>query len=199
MFLTRTAHRLALSPSDDQIRRLLDLERLLRHRAVPLGMISRSDRDRLLPRHIVDCLRAAALLSSDDREILDLGSGSGLPGLVVAISRPDVHVGLVEPRRRRGAFLEFAAGELGLSNVAILPHSAEDIVARADAATARALAPLERSWALARPLLRPGGRLLYFSGPLRQAPSVPDGAASIEVAGRFPVDSPGPIVIITRE
>ena len=145
----RASGQLGLSLGRDQIDSLVTFERLLRDRAVPLGMIARSDRDRMMRRHVIDCLRAAALVRPEDREALDLGSGAGLPGLVMAIACPHLHVGLVEARRRRAAFLELAAHELGLPNVAILVRRAESLEAGADLATARALAPLDRAWALA--------------------------------------------------
>ena len=195
----RASGQLGLSLGRDQIDSLVTFERLLRDRAVPLGMIARSDRDRMMRRHVIDCLRAAVLVRPEDREALDLGSGAGLPGLVMAIACPHLHVGLVEARRRRAAFLELAAHELGLPNVAILVRRAESLEAGADLATARALAPLDRAWALAEPLLRPGGRLLHFSGPLAGSPAPPPRASEVQVVAEFLIDSPGPIVIIRRQ
>jgi 16S rRNA (guanine527-N7)-methyltransferase len=83
---------------------------------------------------------------------------------VVACARPDLQVVLVDSRRRAGAFLELAVDRLRLTRVEVRVQPLEDLVARADVATARAFAPLERSWKAAHPLLRPGGRLIYFSG-----------------------------------
>ena len=62
-----------------------------------------------------------------------------------------------------------------------------------------ALAPLDRAWAVAEPLLRPGGRLLHFSGPLAGSPSPPPRASEVQVVAEFLIDSPGPIVIIRRQ
>ena len=193
------AHRLGLSLGSSQVQGLIAYEALLAERAVPLGLVSRSDADRLMSRHILDCLRAAPLVRPEDRLVIDLGSGAGLPGIVLAIAVPGVHLRLIEPRRRRVAFLEMAIEHLALSNATVLPGRAEETRTSADLATARALAPLGRSWALTRPLLRPQGRLLYFSGPLDAPPLPPAGASEVALAGEKLVDSPGPIVIISRE
>lgn len=128
-----------------------------------------------MERHILDSLRAAPLISAADRLVYDLGSGAGLPGIVLAIVHPGCRFVLVESRARKAAFLELAIERLGVPNAEPGLGRVEDLSAGADAATARAFAPLEKSWRLACPLLRPGGRLIYFAGAgLRD----PQGAAS---------------------
>jgi len=185
-----------------QIERLVDFESLLRERALPMGLIAEGDRDRLLDRHVIDSLRAAAVVAPADRLALDLGSGAGLPGIPMALAQPTIHVALAEPRRRRAAFLELALDSLGLPNVSVLATRAEGLAggwARWDLCLARALAPMPRAWSLARPLLRSGGRLAYFAGPLDVVPPPPLGAVSVEVSSKILVDSPGPLVILTRQ
>src|SRR6266508_3997126 len=125
-----------------QVERLERFGRLLAERAVPLGMVGRGDAGRLVERHILDCL----------------------PGVVIAIALPGVGVVLAEARSKRAAFLEMAAVELGLANVAVHASRVEALPGPFDACTARAFAPPDRAWALARPLLRPGGHLLLFAG-----------------------------------
>ena len=196
--LHRAATALDLPLREAETRRLLSLEELLRRRAIPMGLVAEGDDASVLERHIIDSLRAAAVVDPDDGAAMDLGSGAGLPGLVVAVARPSLRVRLIEPKRRRVAFLELAIEHLALGNVDVLQVRAEEASGRVDLCFARALAPLARSWALARPLLRPGGRLIYFSGPVEEPPPVPPDGGSIElVEGRW-VDSSGPLVMITR-
>jgi 16S rRNA (guanine527-N7)-methyltransferase len=194
----RAATKFGIQLSGEQVDQLLSFEALLRERAIPMGLVASGDEAKLVDRHLIDSLRGAAVVGQADRRALDLGSGAGLPGLVVAVARPWLDVALIEPRRRRVAFLELAVERLGLSNARVLATRAEDVADRADLCFARALSPLVGSWELARPLLRPGGRLVYFSGPLEDPAPVPAGVAWIEVDDTRWVDSPGPLVMITR-
>lgn len=138
-------------------------ELLLRERAAPLGMIAEADRPRIRERHILDCLRAAALVGAAE-SAYDLGSGAGLPGIPLAIAEPELRVTLVEARRNRAAFLELAVDELALPNVSVFVGRAEDLIARVDLVAARAFTDAPGCWRIAEPLLKPGGRLLYFAG-----------------------------------
>ena len=95
------AGRLGCELSPAQAALLLEFEATLRERGSGLGLISKKDRSRLRERHVLDSLRASLAVRSDDRNAYDLGSGGGLPGLPVAIARPDLRVGLVERRRDR--------------------------------------------------------------------------------------------------
>jgi 16S rRNA (guanine527-N7)-methyltransferase len=185
----------------DRAGALAVFERLLVERAVPLGMIAPSDAPRIRERHVLDCLRVVNAVRTDDRLCLDLGSGAGLPGLVVAIARPDVSLRLVERRRSRAAFLELAIERLGLRNTSVLPVRAEEVDEMADLCFARAFAPRRASWETARRLLRPGGRLVYFAGAgEREAPSpaLSDGPSSVELLETPVLASSGPLVIMTR-
>jgi 16S rRNA (guanine527-N7)-methyltransferase len=177
---------------------LLRYEDLLARRAVPLGAVARSDATRIRDRHIRDCLRAAPLVHEGD-VACDLGSGAGLPGIVVAVAEPRVRVLLVESRAKRAGFLELAVLELGLSNADVVVGRAEELRRQVDACFARAFAPLPLAWSLARGMLRPGGRLIYFAGAELGDPVVPEGAA-LEAVVRTPVlESAGPLVIMTRQ
>ena len=161
-----------LDPS--QISRLRRFEELLVDRAVPLGAISRSDSARIRERHTLDSLRAVPIVEGAD-EAADLGSGAGLPGVVVAIALPRVRMLLIERRPQRAAFLELAVEELGLSNAAVVAGRVEDVTGEVDVALARAFAPLDEAWARARGILRPGGRLVYFAGRRDGDPRAPGG------------------------
>jgi len=172
---------------------------LLRDKAVPIGAVGERDRDRLWDRHIEDCLRAAEVVGPKDREALDLGSGAGLPGVVIAIARPALGVRLVEARQRRAAFLELVVDRLGLSNATVVPGRAEAVQEPADLCFARAFADPGASWAAADRLLRPRGRLVYFAGAnFDAARDVPAGVSADVVADR-PLERFGPLVIMTQQ
>jgi 16S rRNA (guanine527-N7)-methyltransferase len=99
--------------------------------------------------------------------LVDIGSGAGLPGVVLAMLRPSLQVILLEPLLRRSVFLEECVAELGLSNATVVRARAEERAAadiKADVATARAVAPLGRLAGWAALLLRPGGELLAIKG-----------------------------------
>ena len=177
---------------------LIRYEDLLARRAVPLGAVARSDATRIRERHILDCLRAAPVVHEVD-VACDLGSGAGLPGIVVAVAEPAVQVLLVESRAKRAAFLEFAVLELGLSNVDVVVGRAEEVRREVDACFARAFAPLPLAWSVARGILRPGGRLVYFAGAELRDPVVPEGAALEAVVRTAVLESAGPLVIMTRQ
>src|SRR2546426_11847810 len=97
--------------------RLDAYEGLLLEKALPLGMIGRADREHLHERHVIDSLRALPLLGPAPVQVVDLGSGAGLPGIPLAIARPNLSFCLTELRRRRVAFIEFAVDSLQLRNV----------------------------------------------------------------------------------
>ena len=176
-------------------------EELLAERAIQLGLVAESDASRLGERHVRDCLRVAAVLESG--VVCDIGSGAGLPGMILAVARPDIHVVLLEPRTRAVAFLELSVDRLGLGNAEVRQARVEDLDLEADAATARAFGSLEDSWAAATRLIRPGGRLVYFAGESLEDPeaaaraiSAPEPAASVLVDPV--VAGSSPLVIMSR-
>jgi 16S rRNA (guanine527-N7)-methyltransferase len=202
--VVREASAMGVELSEDSAGLLLRFEDLLRSRAVPLGLISRSDALRLHDRHVADSLQAAALFTSADALALDLGPGAGLPGLVLAAAVPWCRFLLVEPRRIRIGFLELAVESLGLPNVEIAPVRAEDLNERGDVVTARAFAPLIRTWKVASTLLRPGGRLVYFAGrslgdPLGEAERAAREGPPAKVATRRVLATSPPLVIMARK
>jgi len=147
----------------DQARRYAEL---LATDGVTRGLIGPRETERLWDRHLLNCAVVSELLP--ERGVLvDIGSGAGLPGVVLAMLRLSLRVILLEPLLRRSVFLEECVAELALSNATVLRARAEDKAAahiEADIATARAVAPLDRLAGWAVRLLRPGGQLLAIKG-----------------------------------
>ena len=132
---------------------------------VERGLLGPREAPRLWERHLLNCAGLAPLIP-DGAPVADLGSGAGLPGLVLAIVRPDLQVTLVEPLLRRTTFLAEVVADLGLNNVEVVRGRAEDLHGsrRFDVVTARALAPLERLLRWAMPLVDSTGELLAMKG-----------------------------------
>ncbi len=138
--------------------------RILATRGVEQGLIGPHEVPRLWDRHLLNCAVVAELIRDRCKTLVDIGSGAGLPGIVLAMVRPELDVTLLEPMERRCRFLSECVAELGLTNVTVLRGRAEDVVLRADVATARAVAPLDRLSELAVRLVRPGGMVLAIKG-----------------------------------
>jgi 16S rRNA (guanine527-N7)-methyltransferase len=138
--------------------------RILATRGVEQGLIGPHEVPRLWDRHLLNCAVVAELIGDRDRTLVDIGSGAGLPGIVLAMIRPELDVTLLEPMERRCRFLSECVTELGLANASVLRGRAEDTVLRADVATARAVAPLDRLAGLTAGLVRPGGMVLAIKG-----------------------------------
>lgn len=149
-------------PALPMIRRYAEL---LAGPGVERGLIGPREVERLWDRHLMNCGALAELIAPGQR-VVDVGSGGGLPGLVLAVTRPDLRVILLEPLLRRTVFLGECVEELELSNVEVLRGRAEEWAGRmeADVVTARAVAPMERLIGWCLPLLRPGGRMLALKG-----------------------------------
>ena len=129
------------------------------------GLIGPRETARLWERHLLNSGAVAAQLGGA-ATLIDLGSGAGLPGVVVAAMAPAVRVTLLEPMARRVEWLDHVVRELGLPNVEVVRARAEEVVGRlqADVLTARAVAPLEKLYGWAAPLVVPGGLLLALKG-----------------------------------
>ena len=137
---------------------------ILATRGVGQGLLGPREVPRLWDRHLLNCAVVAELIEERRGTLLDIGSGAGLPGLVLAMVLPDMAVTLLEPMERRCRFLTECAFELGLENVSVLRGRAEDVTVRSDVVTARAVAPLPRLAELAIGLVRPGGMVLAVKG-----------------------------------
>jgi len=138
--------------------------RILATRGVEQGLIGPHEVPRLWDRHLLNCAVVAELIGARYRSLVDIGSGAGLPGIVLAMVRPELDVTLLEPMERRCRFLSGCVAELGLANASVLRGRAEDTTLRADVATARAVAPLDRLAELAVGVVRPGGMVLAIKG-----------------------------------
>jgi 16S rRNA (guanine527-N7)-methyltransferase len=138
---------------------------LLAGPAVQQGFLGPREVGRLWDRHLLNCAAVAELVPHPC-SLIDLGSGAGLPGVVLAMMLPDVHVVLLEPMARRVTFLEECVRTLGLGNAEVWRGRAEDAAGQltADVVTARAVAPMERLAGLALGLVRPGGLVLAVKG-----------------------------------
>ncbi|SDN35501.1 16S rRNA m(7)G-527 methyltransferase [Actinomyces ruminicola] len=127
------------------------------------GLVGPRELPRLWSRHIVNSAAVVPFLPASGR-VADIGSGAGFPGIVVALLRPDLDVVLVESMERRTQWLEDVVAELDLDNVAIERARAEELRAKYDAVTARAVANLTKLIRMTSPLLKPGASLLALKG-----------------------------------
>lgn len=136
----------------------------LARRGEELGLIGPLELPRLWSRHIVNCVLVAPLLSPGTTG--DIGSGAGLPGLVLAIARPDVRMILIEPMERRVDWLTSEAAELGLENVSVIRARAEETKLDwpLDQVTARAVTALSKLIPATAPLVRSGGEMIFMKG-----------------------------------
>jgi 16S rRNA (guanine527-N7)-methyltransferase len=132
---------------------------------VERGLIGPAEAGRIWDRHIMNCAALAELVPARCT-LADLGSGAGLPGIVLAMLRPGADVTLIEPMARRVAFLTECVTALELDRVRVLRGRAEDLAGEisADIVTARAVAPLGRLAGWAVGICRPGGTVLAVKG-----------------------------------
>jgi 16S rRNA (guanine527-N7)-methyltransferase len=138
---------------------------LLAGPAVEQGLIGPRETARLWDRHLLNCAAVAELIPNRGL-VIDLGSGAGLPGIVLAMLLPEAEVVLLEPLARRASFLDESVRLLGLGNARVCRGRAEDQAGQlaGDVVTARAVAPLDRLAGLALGLTRPGGLVLAIKG-----------------------------------
>jgi 16S rRNA (guanine527-N7)-methyltransferase len=136
----------------------------LARRGEELGLIGPLELPRLWSRHIVNSALLSPLLKPG--RVGDIGSGAGLPGIVLAIARPDVQMVLIEPMERRVEWLREESQRLGLDNVEVVRARAEEarLSPWLDQATARAVSALSKLIPLTVPLVRSGGELLFLKG-----------------------------------
>ena len=152
--------------AEETIRRYVDI---LASRGIDWGLIGPREAPRLWDRHVLNSVAIASLLPPDS-SVVDVGSGAGLPGIPLAILRPDLRITLLEPLLRRSEFLSLAVTELGLEDrVAVVRGRAEEHKATYDVVTGRAVAPLPKLLGWCWPLVAPDGVLLALKGERAEA------------------------------
>ena len=124
------------------------------------GLIGPREGERIWERHIFNCLPVTQLLPQNV-SLFDIGSGAGLPGIVIALARPDLKVTLIEPLERRVEFLKEATEGLGIE---VIRGRAQDVKKSAEYVTARAVAPLEKLKKISWHMVKTGGALLAMKG-----------------------------------
>jgi 16S rRNA (guanine527-N7)-methyltransferase len=171
------------APIDDRIvrglARYLDLL-LLWNRRVNLTAV-REPRA-IVPAHFVDSLAVVPAVPAQARTLVDVGSGAGFPGAVIALARPDLEVTLVEASHKKAAFLEAVRRELPLANVTVQAHRAEDLALAVDVAVSRATWDLGDWLARAAAWVAPGGLVIGMEGAERH--DLPAGATRLP----YPLD-----------
>lgn len=153
-----------MSPANDSAPQLQRYVDILLERGVAWGLLGPREGERIWDRHIANSLALVDLIPRG-ATVVDVGSGAGLPGLPLAIVRPDLSLTLLEPLLRRSNFLTETVEDLGLgSRVVVVRGRAEEHSTTYDVVTARAVAPLGRllDWCL--PLVKPDGVLLALKG-----------------------------------
>ncbi|MCR3747065.1 16S rRNA (guanine(527)-N(7))-methyltransferase RsmG [Lentzea californiensis] len=171
----------------EHVERAAEFVRLLEEHGVERGLIGPREVEKIWDRHVLNSAVIEELFLPNER-VVDVGSGAGLPGVPLAIVRPDLRITLLEPMARRIAWLEEVKERLQLDNVTILRGRAEEGPVRkqllnCDAATARAVAPLEKLTKWCLPLLRGGGRMIALKGERAQEELERDGEAVLKAGG----------------
>jgi 16S rRNA (guanine527-N7)-methyltransferase len=187
---TELAARASMTLTDEQERQLHRYIDLLLAANERMNLTRIADRAAAEVGHVGDALTVLPFLPKEAFALVDVGSGGGVPGLPLAIARPDARVLLVESTQKKAAFLHEAAKELGLVNVTVSPMRAEDIAfspAREnyDVAVARAVGAMAflAEWCL--PLVKKGGRFLAMKGA-KIAEELPAAAVAIKSVGGGP-------------
>jgi 16S rRNA (guanine527-N7)-methyltransferase len=180
---------------------------LLATTGIAHGLVGPREAPRLWERHLVNCAVMESLLPQGIT-VVDVGSGAGLPGLALAVARPDLRLHLVEPLLRRTTWLESAVTSLGLGDrVTVHRGRAEEVSLSAPVVTARAVASLDKLVRWSFPLIEPGGRLLALKGHAAQEeldaawPMLRDlgvDEARVHVVGEGRVSEPVRVVEVVR-
>lgn len=208
--LTDVPGRAAVSLFGERLPLAVRYAELLADTGVSHGLIGPHETGRLWSRHLLNCAVLAELVEPGAR-VVDLGSGAGLPGIPLALARPDLEIVLLESTARRASWLRETVASVGLPVVVVRGRAEDPDVRRqwcgADVVSARAVAPLARLAGWALPLLRPGGRLLAMKGESaadelrRDEPAVRrlGGTRSRVVqCGADHVDPPTTVVVVQR-
>ena len=144
---------------EEQIQRYAEL---LSSTGIERGLIGPKEGDRIWERHIANCIPITTIIPQGVR-VADIGSGAGLPGIVIALARPDLKVSLIEPLQRRVDFLNEVVAELALE-VEVIRGRAERVKKQFEIVTARAVAPLEKLIQISWHMIPRGGCLMAIKG-----------------------------------
>ena len=163
--LKSAAQALGLGLTDSQLKLLGRYAGLLREWNHRMNLVSRKDESRILAYHVVDSLAVSSLVPADAK-VADIGTGAGLPGIPLAIARPDLKMLLVESSHKKCLFLETALPELGLVNARVIEGRAESLPGLdCDAMVSRLTGPLRELVKQIRHHLAPGARVILFKTP----------------------------------
>lgn len=196
----------------DHTDRAAEFVRLLQEHGVERGLIGPREVDKIWERHVLNSAVVAELMPEHSR-VVDVGSGAGLPGVPLAIARPDLRITLLEPMARRIAWLEEVVELLELRNVTVLRGRAEEgpvkkLLLNSDVVTARAVAPLEKLARWCLPLLRGGGQMVALKGERAQEELDRDGQivgrlggvnGRVVVVGADVLEVPTTVLIVERQ
>jgi 16S rRNA (guanine527-N7)-methyltransferase len=186
---TQVAQRAGITLSSEQIQRLSRYIDLLLEANQRMNLTRITDRAAAQVQHVGDALTLLPFLPRETHRLADVGSGGGVPGIPIAIARPDVTVVLIESTKKKAAFLEETAKQLELGNVTVSALRAEDAGAKGsplresfDVVAARAVATMDwlAEWCL--PLARKAGKVLAMKGP-RVNEELPEARRAIKLLG----------------
>lgn len=182
--LSEGVRTLQLALSDAQIAQLVDYLALLSKWNAVYNLTAVRDPAQMVTQHLLDSL-AVVPAFAEARNVLDVGAGGGLPGMVLAIARPDMHVSLIDTVHKKTAFLTQVKAELGLANVSVHTGRVEQLQAprKFDVITSRAFAELNDFVTWSGHLLQEGGRFIALKGvrPNEEIARLPAGWKASEV------------------
>lgn len=175
------------------------------------GFIGPREVPRLWDRHILNCAVLEEAIAPNLR-VADIGSGAGLPGIPLAIKRPDLRITLIEPLLKRSVFLGEVVDKLSLDNVTVIRGRAEEKVVRAevglvDVVTSRAVAPLGRLAGWSLPLVKKGGKMIALKGSsvaeelerdAKEIKRAGGGLAEIRLVGQGVLEEPTTLILVPR-
>ena len=174
--LQNACRQLSIELTQPQYESLVRYTQLLRDWNLRLNLVSRRDTDRILTYHVIDSLAVQRLIPPGAR-VCDIGTGAGLPGIPVALVRPDVKMFLIESSQKKSRFLQTAVAELGLNNVEVLNERAESLPGLdCDTILSRLAGPLRDVVQYARPHRKPKGTIVLYK--------TRDSAEELRKAGR---------------
>ena len=196
----------------EHVERATEFVRLLEEHGVERGLIGPREVDKIWDRHVLNSAVIQEVIPPHLR-VVDVGSGAGLPGVPLAIARPDLRITLLEPMARRIAWLEEVVERLELDNVSVLRGRAEEGPIRerlknCDVVTARAVAPLEKLARWCLPLLKGGGQMVALKGERAEEELDRDWAAvqragaaraRVVVVGSEVLEVPTTVLIVERQ